>query len=71
MVAAVTNPWYYGWGIRWTPKGPLYNVSGFEAVEIRMLSGKSFRIGTDEPDLLRQAIDKAIGGKGRKPGEDS
>ena len=31
---AVTNPWYYGFGIRWTPNGTLYNVSGRHAVEI-------------------------------------
>ena len=30
----VKNHWYYGWGIRLTPHGVLYNVSGFYAVEI-------------------------------------
>jgi len=58
-VRAVTNPWYYGWGIRWTPQGPLYNVSGFHAVEVLLASGKTFRIGTDEPDTLRAAIERA------------
>ncbi|MCK5182289.1 MAG: MMPL family transporter, partial [Dehalococcoidia bacterium] len=28
----VKNHWYYGWGIRLTPHGVLYNVSGFHAV---------------------------------------
>jgi energy-coupling factor transporter transmembrane protein EcfT len=32
----VKNPWYYGWGIRLTPYGWLYNVSGSCAVEISM-----------------------------------
>lgn len=58
-VTTVTNPWYYGWGIHWTPNGPLYNVSGFGAVEVRLLSGKTFRIGTDEPEVLRSSIEQA------------
>jgi hypothetical protein len=58
-VSTVTNPWYYGWGIRWTPRGPLYNVSGYGAVEVRLLSGKIFRIGTDEPDTLVKSIRSA------------
>ena len=59
-VTMVTNPWYYGYGIRWTPHGPLYNVSGSHAVEILLLSGKKVRIGTDEPDALAAAINRAI-----------
>ncbi len=58
---AVMNSWYYGWGIRWTPHGPLYNVSGFQAVEVLLATGKSFRIGTDEPDALKTAIERASG----------
>ncbi|MDO9033697.1 MAG: hypothetical protein Q7U51_00640, partial [Methanoregula sp.] len=58
-VMAVTNPWYYGWGIRFTPHGRLYNVSGYGAVEVRLISGKTFRIGTGEPDALCTAIEKA------------
>jgi hypothetical protein len=59
-VTTVTNPWYYGWGIRITPHGLLYNVSGFGAVEVRLLNGKSFRIGTDEPRALGKAIEDAV-----------
>jgi hypothetical protein len=55
----VKNPWYYGWGIRWTPKGWLFNVAGFHAVEIRMADGKKYRIGTDEPKELLAAIESA------------
>ncbi|OPY37049.1 MAG: hypothetical protein A4E35_01512 [Methanoregula sp. PtaU1.Bin051] len=55
----VTNPWYYGWGIRWTPTGPLYNVSGYGAVEVTLTSGKKVRIGTDEPEALQRAIEQA------------
>jgi len=52
----VRNKWYYGWGIRLTPHGWLYNVSGLDAVEIKMKSGKRYRIGTDEPEKLVNAI---------------
>ena len=33
-VETVRNRWYYGWGIRWTPHGWLFNVSGFDAVQM-------------------------------------
>jgi hypothetical protein len=56
----VKNPWYYGWGIRITPQGLLYNVSGFYAVEIALRTGLKFRIGTDVPDELKNAIDLAL-----------
>lgn len=54
--AAVRNPWYTGWGIRLLPSGVVYNVGGFDAVEVTMESGKRFRIGTDEPAELERAI---------------
>lgn len=63
-VTTVTNPWYYGYGLRITPQGPLYNVSGPHAVEVRLMSGKAFRIGTDEPYALKEAIDLARSAKG-------
>jgi len=55
---SVKNHWYYGWGIRgWLwPKMWIYNVSGFDAVEIKLKNGKTYRIGTDEPKELEQAI---------------
>ena len=56
----VKNHWYYGWGIRLTPHGVLYNVSGFHAVEIKLRTGKKFRIGTDVPQELEEAIRQAI-----------
>ncbi|MGD1900795.1 MAG: hypothetical protein ACFB9N_00955 [Geitlerinemataceae cyanobacterium] len=57
---SVRNPWYYGWGIRLTPQGWMYNVSGFDVVQLRLASGKRFRIGTDEPEQLKAAIETAI-----------
>jgi hypothetical protein len=64
-VEVVENPWYAGWGIRITPKGMIYNVSGFQAVEVRMRSGKRFRLGTDEPEALRDAIERAMAEAGQ------
>ena len=57
---AVRNSWLYGWGIHMTPHGWLYNVSGMEAVQIRLKSGRTFRLGTDEPQRLCEAIDQAL-----------
>lgn len=61
-VAQVKNHWYYGWGIRlwFWPYMWIFNVSGFDAVEIRMKNGKIYRIGTDEPEKLETAIKGAI-----------
>lgn len=59
---AVRNPWYYGWGIRYTPHGWLFNVSGLDAVEIELVSGRRYRIGTDEPQALMAAIERARAG---------
>src|SRR6267143_559258 len=52
---AVRNPWYYGWGIRFTPVGRLYNVSGLSAVDLLLQNGRHVRVGTDEPDALVDA----------------
>jgi hypothetical protein len=56
---AVKNKWYYGWGIRLTPHGWLFNISGDDAVEVEFASGKKVRIGTDEPRKLLRAIRRA------------
>jgi hypothetical protein len=56
---AVRNHWYYGWGTRFTPHGWLYNVSGLDAVEVEFNTGKTVRIGTDEPEALDGAIQEA------------
>lgn len=53
---AVTNPWWYGWGIHFTPRGWLYNVGGLRAVELALQSGRTLRVGTDEPEVLCQVI---------------
>ena len=58
----VKNHWYYGWGIRlvlW-PRMWVYNVSGFDAVEIKLKNNKVYRIGTDEPKKLEQVLLQSI-----------
>ena len=56
----VKNPWYYGWGIRLTPHGILFRVSGFHAVEINLRTGQKYLIGTDVPQELKEAIGQAV-----------
>ncbi len=55
-VAIVRNRWWNGWGIRTSPGFRLYNVSGFDAVELRLHSNDIRRIGTDDPEGLVQAL---------------
>jgi hypothetical protein len=57
---AVRIPWYYGWGIRSTPHGMVFRVSGFHAVRIRLIAGKEYLIGTDVPQELEEAVRQAI-----------
>jgi hypothetical protein len=59
-VRTVRTPWYYGWGIRLTPSGWLWNVSGLSGVEIQFDDGHRFRIGTDEPDELVEALRREL-----------
>ena len=58
----VRNHWYFGWGIRlwFWPYMWIFNVSGFDAVEIRMKNGKIYRIGTDKSKELESAINREI-----------
>ncbi len=59
-VQVTKTRWFYGWGIRLTPRGWLWNTSGFDAVELTYHNGKHFLIGTDDPDGLAAAIDQAL-----------
>jgi len=56
----VKNPWYYGWGIRGVPHGWMFNVSGFGAIELEFDNNQRFRIGSDEPQQLLQAIQQQL-----------
>lgn len=59
---AVKNHWYFGWGVRFWfwPRMTIYNISGFDAVEITMRNGKIYRIGTDEPKELERALNNQL-----------
>ncbi|MEM6457175.1 MAG: hypothetical protein AAF772_18950 [Acidobacteriota bacterium] len=59
-VRRVRNSWLHGWGIRWIPHGWMFNVSGLDAVELTLESGRVFRIGTDQPDEAVRAIRDAL-----------
>jgi len=56
-VEVVRNSPLYGWGIRYTRHGWLYNVSGLQAVEVTIRGEEQLRIGTDEPEALKQALE--------------
>ena len=56
---AVRNSWLTGYGIRRVGSGWLWNVSGRDAVEIKLANGRTFRIGTDEPEELLRALGQA------------
>jgi len=58
-VAAVRNHWWNGFGIRMGTGFRLYNVSGLDAVELRLKSSDVRRIGTDDPQGLAQALKSA------------
>jgi hypothetical protein len=55
-VAIVRNQWWNGWGIRMAPGFRLYNVSGLDAVELRLHSNDIRRIGTDDPEGLVKVL---------------
>lgn len=49
------------WGISFYPKrGWVYSVSGLDAVEITMKNGKKYRIGSNQPVKLIQAIQNKL-----------
>ena len=55
-VTVVRNHWWNGFGIRTRPGFRLYNVSGLDAVELRLRSSDIRRIGTDDPQGLADAL---------------
>jgi len=58
----VKNKWYYGWGIRLKlfPYTWIFNISGFDAIEITLKNDKIYRIGTDDINGFERALKKAI-----------
>ena len=57
----VKSSFWHGWGIHYTGKAWLYNIAGFDAVEITLKNGKKNWLGTDEPEKLTSAINREIG----------
>jgi len=57
----VRSHWYEGWGIRRVSGGWMYNVSGLDAVELTLQDGSRFRIGTNDPQGLREAFQQVLG----------
>lgn len=55
-VEIVRNNWWNGFGIRMRPGFRLYNVSGLDAVELRLKTGDIRRIGTDDAQGLAAAL---------------
>lgn len=54
------STWLEGWGIHYTRRGWLYNVSGRDAILITQKSGKSFLLGTDDVVGLWEALQHRI-----------
>ena len=58
----VRNSFLDGIGIRITPDGMLYNVSGFKAIELTFKNKtQRVRIGTDKPDEIAEYLNSLIG----------
>ncbi len=55
-IETTRTKFWEGWGVHYTSRGWLYNVSGYQAVLVHMKSGKQFMLGTDEPDRLASAL---------------
>jgi len=50
-----------GWGVRWAPRGVVYNTGGNRGVRIYMVSGERVLVGSRRADELAQAITARIG----------
>ncbi len=55
-VEVTTTTFWEGWGIRKTRTGMLYNASGNQAVRLTLQSGRTLRLGSDEPERLASFI---------------
>ena len=55
-IRIVHNKWRNGFGIRIAPGLRMYNVSGIVAVELRLKSGNTYRIGTNDAEGLSTAL---------------
>lgn len=63
-VTVIRTPWWYGYGIKITPKGMLYNIHGSKAVRLeyrREGKSKTAMIGTPEPEKLKDSLIHCFG----------
>lgn len=56
----VENSWLARWVTHYTRREWVYNVAGADAVRVTLKNGKSFRLGTDEPEALTAEIRSKI-----------
>ena len=59
-VQARPTPWYWGWGIRLTPKGWLWRSHGLQTVWLAFDEDKQTGIGTQDPEGLVKAVNQAL-----------
>jgi len=57
---------YGGWGIRYGPSGTAYNVSGNQGLQLYLSSGKNVLIGTQRPNELSEAVERALKNKKKR-----
>jgi hypothetical protein len=51
--------WIYGYGVRWSSKGPLYRAWGLDCVKIHRAAGKPVFLGVENPQAFIAAIEAA------------
>jgi hypothetical protein len=61
-IRAIKTSILEGWGIHLTWHGWVWNVSGFNAVQIILRSGTRFAVGTPDPQAVIDAVQSAGGG---------
>ena len=49
-----------GWGIRWTPRGRAYNVSGNRGVQLELKNGKKILLGSQRTDELASLLQETM-----------
>lgn len=59
-VKQVRNQRLMGFGIRYYGDGWMWNIAGLDAIELHYKDGSQFRIGTDEPERLKEIIKAKI-----------
>jgi hypothetical protein len=58
-ISRVRLPWWYGIGIRYTPRAWVYLVAPGDGIEIALTSGETVRIGTDDATDFLAALQQA------------